>query len=663
MQIILQSTGHAKSLAKSLCRALAGDRALKLTAAQDVVARMFGYADHRALCAAAGKGDPDPYEDEVTPEEARTRRETFAARLADALDLPLPKARALVEAIGPLKRSWQAPDDWRTTRQAYFAYKPMAGLIDWADYELWEPSDYVIPRIPPHLWMVEKLPKVAADPEVYGPKAYTVDVAFGREVEPKWSYRPVELAAKAAWGIEYVYAKIAMGDRVLGWLKGVVVDLSEAESREDLRSVSGLLDGPWIDDADALFDRRLAMEISDFGNLFERLFVVTAFVRDARRTPSGAGRALFAEAAEAVVARYEGSFHVVLNATPPQYDRPAMLQSAGVAGERLIRSTGRAAAARSLREYLLALPFPEAMKDVAAYDLGLPYLCAVPYGSSYARPIDAPADVFDVHDEISTSETRRLARALFGPAADATTTPFLADERSIIDGFDFDEVMAMDRVVRPSPLLWELMPKALVRIEIRRAPEHRNWTRIARAMIDPEAMMQYRPPLPRLPVEADTVTFVFANGTEAAVPERQFASGDFRDVIGPAFATSSGDPLPYNPYTDEMSIGDLWEMLTANVVLIYSGGEPVPFKDDRIVLTSPGPGKTLPPEYVRKPGWLTKDELTAYLARERAENGISADGKWVPGAPGASHADWTSYVGSDGGQANPAADPKVKPTT
>lgn len=73
MQIVLQSTGHAKSLAKSLCRSLAAEgREIKLTAAQAAVARMFDetglpavLAEIRALTCRVDSPDWRPVEDLV----------------------------------------------------------------------------------------------------------------------------------------------------------------------------------------------------------------------------------------------------------------------------------------------------------------------------------------------------------------------------------------------------------------------------------------------------------------------------------------------------------------------------------------------------------------------------------------------------------------------
>jgi hypothetical protein len=152
--------------------------------------------------------------------------------------------------------------------------------------------------------------------------------------------------------------------------------------------------------------------------------------------------------------------------------------------------------------------------------------------------------------------------------------------------FDFDEVMLLDRVIRRHPTLWKHMPAALTRIEIESAREDAGWAQVRHALVDVEAPMQYRPPL-RVG-ESDTITFVFENGTQASVPDRYLAHEDFGDVIPPAFTAYAGDPLEHNPYTTEMPIGDLWSVLTANAALLYSGGEPLPFRNGRIVLTRPG---------------------------------------------------------------------------
>ncbi|MGY3582122.1 hypothetical protein ACVIGB_000954 [Bradyrhizobium sp. USDA 4341] len=611
MQTILQSTGHAKSLAKSLRRSLAKEGCeLKLTAAQNAVARMFGYADHRALCASVGKGEPDPYEDEMEADRVGERRATFASRLAAALGVPPAKGMALVVEIGPLCRDRQGYDDWRMRRQSYFSANPLGDLIDWADFALWTPG-LGSSRVPGDV-LLDDLSKIEADPAVFGPKAYTVDVAFGKEVVPEFVDQPKAIAEKFEFGIEYVYAKIAMGDRVLGWLQGVVADMGAAKDRRDLDRAADLLDGPMVARAGELFERRIALEATHFAGTFRKVFVVAALVRHPTMTIPGAGAALFSVAANAVAARHEGPLSVVLNATPPQYDfAPDFPPSFGIsdADERTMRSTGRAAAARALREFMLGLPLPVTMEhDVEAFDLDFPYRCAVPSEYGPVHPTDDPGGVFHVHDE--KGDDRGRARALFAAAPDPAVEALLVGKDASPHGFDPEVAAARDRIVRPHPALWERMPRTVIRIEIERRSEHRQWNRVRWGMMGSQAIRDAflrRDGSLRAGV-TDTITFVFENGTQASVPDRQIANGDFGDVVGGAFTDKAGDPLRRNPYTAEMSIGDLWSMLTANAVLLYSGGDPVPFRDNRIVLTRPKTaGSGVPSE--KGPQWLTLPQL------------------------------------------------------
>lgn len=582
MQISLQSTGHAKSLAKTLCRALAKDgRSIKLTAAQDAVARMFGHPDHRALCAGAGKGAPAPYDDEIDPEAVRTRREAFATRLADALGIAPAKGAALVAAIGPLTRDWRGQDDWRARRQAHFARRPLGDLDDRIDLAAHD---------------CETAVSIRPDPETYGPQADKIEVIFVRE----------KTASDVGYGIEHVCARIAAGDRALGWLLGVAADVGGAKTRSDLSRVAGLLDGPFASRAMELFERRVAQEVTiPISEPFGRIFVVTALVRNPQATPRGAGAALFSEAAAAVAARYREPVSLILNATPTQYDFAPTLPSFGISegDQRALRSTGRAAAGRRLRDFMLGLSssFPQFVRadgiivqnDVTAFDLDFPHRCSMPttragghaIGSNH--PLDEAGDAYHAYFEDAVRD-RKAARGLFGDDPDPAPAA-LSIENAAPSGFDLREASAPGRVVRPHPDLWARMPKDVVRIEIERTAEEHQWARVRRALMDRATMRDevLRAAKggsgPRLLPDgrSDTVSFVFENGTVASVPERHFAAGYMADVIGAAFTEAHGYPLRRNPYTDEMPIGDLWSVLTSNVLLLYSGGDSIPFREER----------------------------------------------------------------------------------
>jgi hypothetical protein len=575
MQIILQSTNHAKSLAKSLRDAMSNmGVALKLGKAQEAVARMLGYADHRSLSASAGKGTPSPYEEEISIESAAERRDILAGRLAQALGVTPADGMKLVEAIRPLRRTWDGHEDWRARRQAYFAKEPLAGLPNKTDFHLW-----------PATFTASSLPALRIDHALglldvtgFGPHVFKVDIAFGTHLDRE-TFRPEPV--KNVWDVEYVYAKIGRGDLVYGWLKGVVANFSDLKQPVDLNGVAGLLDGPHADGATELFRRRLYREIIDDGHPFEKVFIVTDIVRDKGMTIPGAGAELFKHVAEAVVERHPGRFTVVINGTPPQY------QSLKETPDAVLRSTGRAAAAARLRDALLRMPMPESMRDdVEVYDMGAPWRCAFKIegsrGPCTASAPDTPEYVCDERDMVRAHD-REAARRLFGGDVDPLAREKLVDEETGPEGFDYEETQLFFPIIQPHPRLWEYMPKAVVRIEVERKPEEDRLAWLWNELTEPDAIFTYRK-APPVAGTTDFLTFVFDNGTQIRIPDWQFGNGALNDVVGPGFCDTEGFPLKVNPYTDEMTIGDLWLTLTANAVLLYHGGSPLKWRNGRCVI-------------------------------------------------------------------------------
>ena len=111
------TTKRPKKIAKKLKRAAnASGIQLRLSKAQQAVARMYGYAHWHELHSALGSHPPSPMDGDVADEEVTARRAYQSNVLAAELAIDLDIAAAIVDAVpptGPSRRTGLVPDgDW-----------------------------------------------------------------------------------------------------------------------------------------------------------------------------------------------------------------------------------------------------------------------------------------------------------------------------------------------------------------------------------------------------------------------------------------------------------------------------------------------------------------------------------------------------------------------
>jgi hypothetical protein len=114
MRIHFETATRPKKIAKRL-KKTANERGivLKLSKAQQSVARMYGYAHWHELHASLGRQTPSPLDGDISEAEVIARRAYQASTLAIELAVEIDIAVALVETVsptGPLGRSPLKPD-------------------------------------------------------------------------------------------------------------------------------------------------------------------------------------------------------------------------------------------------------------------------------------------------------------------------------------------------------------------------------------------------------------------------------------------------------------------------------------------------------------------------------------------------------------------------
>lgn len=112
MRIYFITTKGPKAVARKLKKAAdATGIELKLGKAQHAVARMYGYAHWNELHSSVGSRTPSPMDGNVANDEVTARRGYQSRILAEELAIEIDIAAALVNAVPPTGRFWNAPSE------------------------------------------------------------------------------------------------------------------------------------------------------------------------------------------------------------------------------------------------------------------------------------------------------------------------------------------------------------------------------------------------------------------------------------------------------------------------------------------------------------------------------------------------------------------------
>jgi hypothetical protein len=102
MKISFMSDVRSKKVAKALKKcAEARGIEVKLTTAQNVIAQVYGYRDHRDLMMSIGQRPPSLWDCDLEPDEVRERHDFQAKALSRALGIEAQMAASIIAEIGP----------------------------------------------------------------------------------------------------------------------------------------------------------------------------------------------------------------------------------------------------------------------------------------------------------------------------------------------------------------------------------------------------------------------------------------------------------------------------------------------------------------------------------------------------------------------------------
>lgn len=102
MRISFITDVRPKRVAKALKKcAQARGIELNLTAAQNVIAKIYGYCDLRDLMMSIGEGPPSLWDCDLEADEVRERHDFQAKALAHALGIEAQVAASIIVEIGP----------------------------------------------------------------------------------------------------------------------------------------------------------------------------------------------------------------------------------------------------------------------------------------------------------------------------------------------------------------------------------------------------------------------------------------------------------------------------------------------------------------------------------------------------------------------------------
>jgi hypothetical protein len=102
MRISFNTDVRPKKVAKALKNcAEARGLELKLTTAQNVIAQVYGYRDHRDLMMSIGERPPSLWDCDLEPDEVRERHDFQAKALSQAVGIDEQMAASIITEIGP----------------------------------------------------------------------------------------------------------------------------------------------------------------------------------------------------------------------------------------------------------------------------------------------------------------------------------------------------------------------------------------------------------------------------------------------------------------------------------------------------------------------------------------------------------------------------------